>query len=265
MCAGLGYKEAVRRRLLPISLALLGPAAALLGLTLEPGWALPAAAGGLVLAVWLLRPRSVGLVVLAALLSAVATEVGARGRNVLDASAELVERTWPRIDLTERPFPDAAPDFVEVRGHLRTAWRLDEYAVPEGEVPNQNEAAPVSLVALTHGPGQVLELRGPVVIARLSAERAHRPEGMVTLRGRVGPVPDAVLRAVVQAGQGGAQRALRGVLLDTLAVPDRREGWTQVAVAALCAALGALCAFMAFAPATGRAQPRVGEEEARES
>jgi hypothetical protein len=67
----------------------------------------------------------------------------------------------------------------------------------------------------------------------------ERALGRVTLRGRTEPLAPELLLTVVDLG-GADAHDVPGVLLDTLAIPEPREAWTAIAIAALLVVAAAL-------------------------
>jgi hypothetical protein len=162
----------------------------------------------------------------------------------------------PIHDLRKAPVPAELGDYAQVRGFLRGEWQVDEYRVATGERPDQNEAASAVLVPLLGSNAAVIEVGadqlGRVIIARVDPERLATP-GLVTLRGRLGPVsPEIVdsLFAVQVAADGQATAThLRpdAVLLDTLELPTRAQAITRLALV-IAAALLALILLLAALP-----------------
>ena len=214
------------------------------GLADQPG-AAPLAAGLVGAVTIALRPRAWGLLLLGIALSILAAQLGGGARNLLDASDALGDR-WPAYDLTKTPFPVGAPEYVEVSGHFRDEWVLDEYAVPQGEHPDQNQPARAVLVPMAGSTDEVLKLEGAIVVARVSPGRADA-DGRQTVRGKVAPLDPQVIGALVRVGAGVTEDDLEGVLVDTFDVPDRSAGWTRAGLALLCSLIALGCFWFAGA------------------
>jgi hypothetical protein len=161
----------------------------------------------------------------------------------------------PILDLREGPVPAELGDYAQVRGFLRSEWQVDEYRVAAGERPDQNEVASAVLVPLLGSDAAVIEVGadqlGRVIVARVDPERLAIP-GVVTLRGRLGPVaPEIVdsLFAVQVAADGQATAThLRpdAVLLDTLELPTRAQAITRLALVLAAAALALVLLLLAL-------------------
>ena len=111
---------------------------------------------------------------------------------------------------------------AEADGRL-DAWVLGEYRVGEGELPDQSKAADAVLIPMTGRAGAIVT-GGAVVVARVRSEHP-RGDGVVVLRGHTEPLAPELAATLVDLG-GQASAPVRGVLLDTLQVPQRSEAVT---------------------------------------
>jgi hypothetical protein len=151
----------------------------------------------------------------------------ARARAV--AEPALLQTGWPYVDLEHDAMPASPPPYVEVRGVLRDGFVLGEYAVPEGDVPDQSRPADAVLVPLAPSTDATIALRGAIVVARVRAD-TPRTQAMVTLRGRTERLPAELTGTLVDLS-GGTAAEVSAVLVDTLRVPSAREAWTAIALA----------------------------------
>jgi len=169
-----------------------------------------------------------------------AAAVLAAGRARTHADGALGHEDWPHYDLTQAPMPTNVPEYAAVRGVLRDGWVLGEYAVAEGDIPDQSQPAAAVLIPLTASADPTVPLRGAIVVARVRAATPRTTEP-VTLFGRIEPLPEAITLTLVDLTPE-ARDAATGVLLDTLRVPQAGEAWTAVALL-VGLALGAAVAF----------------------
>lgn len=198
-----------------------------------------AASGLVVVAV----SRARGLAFTGVLMATLAALVAPGARELLPLTG--LGTPIPSVDLEHDAFPDPAPQFVEVRGWFRNRWMLDEYAVADDERPNQSSAAAAVLIPFVGTTEDVVALRGAVVVARVSANQPSTG-GATTIRGRVSPLPDELLSALVavvrpQTPDGQMPAAVSGVIVDTLAVHSEGEAWTRLALLALLAIAASSC------------------------
>lgn len=150
----------------------------------------------------------------------------ARARSIAEP---VLRDAWPHFDLEHDAMPASPPPYVEVTGVLRDGWILGEYAVAEGDVPDQSRPADAVLIPLTPTADATILLRGAVVVARVRAD-VPRSTAKVTLRGRTEPLPAELATTLVDLS--GAQAAdVRAVLVDTLRVPSSGEAWTAILLA----------------------------------
>ena len=214
-------------------------------------WAMPALAGALGLTLLAMRPKAWGLVLLGLAMAVLAAQLGGKARNVLDVTAGLeTEGSWPGYDLTSEPFPASSPEYVEVRGFFRSEWTLDEYAVADGQHPDQNAAPEAVLVPMAGTTGAIQNLEGAVVIARVPPGRASQG-GVQRVRGKATPVDPGVVATLIQV-EGADPAELGAVMVDVFAVPTRRDGIVRAALAVVCMLIGAACFW--FAVGTGTEQ-----------
>lgn len=162
----------------------------------------------------------------------------ARARAI--AEPALLSDRWPSYDLEHDAVPGTPAPYIEVTGVLRDGWILGEYAVAEGDVPDQSRPADAVLVPVTANTDSTIVLRGAIVVARVRAE-VPRTTNEVTLRGRTEPLPKELATTLVDLS-GGSAAQVPAVLLDTLRVPTSSEAWTAI-VLALGLAIGTAAAF----------------------
>lgn len=170
----------------------------------------------------------------------------------------------PIHDLRERALPMTrlgSRDYVALRGYLRDAWVVDEYAVNSGERPDQDDRAKAVLLPLLGSEDEVIAEDGLLVVARVSPERLDGPS-LQTLRGRLGPV-DVDIADSLFTVQGASMAGLEQppvVLLDTLDQPNRGQALTRAALA-IGAALLALALLMTAIPGVGPGNPAASKDE----
>ena len=101
-----------------------------------------------------------------------------------------------------------------------------------------------------------LQLRGRVVVARVKPDHvAGTGEGGTdTLIGRLDPIDDTILRSIV--GVAGDQEALRGVVLDTMIRPERKDLLTLLAVSAIASLLALVLLWLAVGNRQQGTQPQ---------
>lgn len=191
-------------------------------------------------AAWLTRPtaRPRGTWWLATGLCAAAVLAGGRARGLVDAATG--RDRWPTYDLVDTPMPSAPPPFVAVTGFLRDGWILGEYAVADGDVPDQSRPADAVLVPMTPTLEGTVRQGGALVVVRIPAD-APRSQTRVTLYGRTEPLPLELALTLVELADARGDD-VSAVLVDTLRVPAPREAWTALALA-IGLALGAGSAF----------------------
>jgi len=251
------YPWAVAVRLLALLVAATPPVLGLFGVGADAyAWIPPAIAVVLALPVLVLRKRAASLIVLGVGMAALAGVLTQQSRDLFHAIQEDGESPWPLFDLTAAPFPDNAPDFVEVRGFFRDEWTLDEYGTPRGERPDLNTPARAILVPFVGSKEQTIELKGRIVIARVPTG-TEKEEGLQTIRGKIEPVHPDILAALVQLDASVPKGAARGVILDTLHVPDPHDPWTRSGLAVLCTIIALGCMWVAGGPQSqGRTRRR---------
>ncbi len=164
---------------------------------------------------------------LGAALAGVAALVGPELPGLWRARAGI--DSLPVHDLRAAPLPTEASDYAAVQGYLRTEWVLDEYRVEKGTRPDQNERANAVLVPLLGTEGEAIDATaGVIVIARVTPELAERG-GLVTVRGKLGPVAPGVIEALF-AVQGQVAGEVPARMLDSFELPTPGQVWTRVAV-----------------------------------
>jgi hypothetical protein len=204
-------------------------------------WPVAIAAGVPAVAVLAWQRKQLVLFAVAFVLAGVAGYTGGRARLLLDVTAD---EAWPLFDLAREPLPEALPEYIAVSGYFRGQWRLSEYAVPEGELPDQSSRADAVLVPFVGTREDVVKHDGWIVVARVNADAVVEGASPTTIRGKVEPLDDSLLQTLVQTQGEGA----RGILLDTLQRPARREVWTNLAIAAIVALVAFACLWFASTP-----------------
>lgn len=209
-------------------------------------WVVPGLAIALGAGLAAIHRHNAGLWCLAAMLSAAASSMFLDSRSVLDLQHEFEEDTSTEhvIDLTREAMPQSPPAHVAVRGYLRDAWVLDEYAVAPDELPDQSEAANAVLVPLVGTTEQVVTLQGAIVVARLAPGR-RKDGALVTLRGTTRSVPEPVVQTLLQITGVPPDAEISAVMVDTLEVPSADRARTRAAIAGLLLLIGLTCAWAA--------------------
>jgi hypothetical protein len=205
-----------------------------------PAWAPPLllALAGLTLVV--LRFEAIGGIVVGTLLAALSASLG----------AGVVSTGWGgqlrSFDLRSEAIPDDVTGEVELTGHLRTDWMLDEYRVERGKRPDSARESSTVLAPLLGTTEDVVTHAGRVVVARLDRERANgAASDVVTLRGELQPLPDELLTTLFATHaktdtKGDGSEPIRGVLLDSLAPPRQMRSIGSALTSALLGAIGLL-------------------------
>ncbi|MBP7287181.1 MAG: hypothetical protein KBB21_11220 [Nannocystaceae bacterium] len=178
---------------------------------------------------WRRPAQQRGATLVAVVLAAAAALAAARARGLVDVA---YRDDWPHVDLSQTNLEGEPPTWLEVAGVLRDAWVLGEYRVGEGELPDQSKAADAVLIPMTGRAGAIVT-GGAVVVARVRSDHP-RGEGVVVLRGHTEALAPELAATLVDLG-GQASAPVRGVLLDTLQVPQHREAVTAAIVAAALA------------------------------
>ena len=237
-------------RILVSALAVLPWAVAFVAVGIVPAladspWPVALAAGIPAIGVLAWRRRNALLIVVAFALAGVAGWAGGRARQLLDLTSDV----WPTFDLAAEPLPDDPPEYIAVTGWFRGQWRLGEYAVPEGQLPDQSSRADAVLVPFVGSRDETVVHGGSIVVARVRADAILDGADPTTIRGRVEPLADELLYTLVQVS--AEDGAAKGVLLDTLKAPARREVWTNLAIAAIVALVAFACLWLATGPEPG--------------
>jgi hypothetical protein len=244
------YPSAVAVRLLALLVAATPPVLGLLGVgAKEHAWIPAVAAVALALPVLVLRKRAASLIVLGVGMAALASVLTLQSRDLFATTQG--EDDWPTHDLTQAPFPDSTSSFVRVRGFFRDEWTLDEYGTPHGERPDLNTPARAVLVPFVGSLDPTLKLEGRIVIARVPSGK-QKTEGVLTIRGKLEPAHPDILATLVQLDPTAPADAARGVVLDTLHVPDPQDRWTRSGLAILCTIIALGCMWVAGAPSPRR-------------
>lgn len=191
-------------------------------------------------AAWFTRPAVAprGAWWLATGLCAAAVLAGGRARGLVDAATG--RDRWPTYDLVDTPMPSTPPPYVAVTGFLRDGWILGEYAVADGDVPDQSRPADAVLVPMAPTLEGTVRQGGALVVARVPAD-APRSQARVTLYGRTEPLPPELASTLVELA-GTRTDEVSAILVDTLRVPAPREAWTALALM-IGLALGAVTGF----------------------
>ena len=193
--------------------------------------------------------RNAGLWGLSAIFGAAACSMLVDARSVLDAARVFEDHTNTEeiVDLTRAAMPPSPPAYVAVRGYLRDAWVLDEYAVAPDELPDQSRPARAVLVPMVGTTDEVVTLRGAIVVARVPPGQFETTSA-VTLRGATSAVSEPVVRTLVQITGVPADANVTAVMVDTLAVPDPDRAWIRATVAGLVLLIALGCAWTASGP-----------------
>ena len=207
-------------------------------------WPVAIAAGVPAIAVLAWQRKQIVLFVVAFVLAAVAGYAGGQARVLWDVGDEA---DWPTFDLTQAPLPEALPGYIAAVGYYHDDLKLREYAVEEGELPNQSEKAEAVLVPFV-GSREELQLEGTIVIARVGADTLVQAASPQTIRGKVEPADPELVGTLVRGGQNS-----KGILLDTLQVPTSRDRWTNFAIAGIALLIACGCLWFATAPESATA------------
>jgi len=227
-------------------------------------WWFPALAAVVALLGLALIRRSVMLMLVAAGLAALGAQSAALARVKLEVSAEATsEHGFPVVDLREGGVSGPAPPYIRVRGYVRTGWTLDEYAVERGDLPDQSGDPVAVLVPMTGSPtpstktgegepnarGNALRPDEAVVVVRVAPRTPFDAASPSTVQGKTEPLDPELLTTLVQLE--GDPSEVRGVLVDTLALPSRQDAWLEAGLAAIALLVSMACAFFAAAPRDG--------------
>ena len=224
-------------------------------------WWVPATAGAVAL-LWLaVLRRSVVLLLVAGGLAALGAQTAAKARVMLDVSTDAAtEGAFPFYDLRDGGISEPIPPYVRVSGYVRSGWTLDEYAVERGDLPDQSAAPIAVLIPVTGSPpaeppegeeppakGNPIQPGEAVVVVRVAPNAAFESRTPTALQGKTEPLDPELLGTLVQVQ--GDDRALRGVLVNTLAIPARKDAWLELGLAAIALVVAMACGFVAAAPA----------------
>lgn len=255
--------KSVRNRVALVLSLVLPALVAWVAVGIAPGsvvdaWWVPAA-GAAVALLWLaaLR-RSVVLLLVAGALAALGAQTSAKARAMLDvASDAATDGALPFYDLRSGGIPEPVPPYVRVSGFVRSGWTLDEYAVEAGALPDQS-ADPIAVLVPIVGAaavpredgapdqGNQIEPGVAVVVARVAPSAAFDGSHATSLDGKTEPLDPDLLATLVQVQGDPAQ--LRGVLVDTLAIPSRQDAWLELGLAFIALLVAMVCGFVASAP-----------------
>lgn len=170
----------------------------------------------------------------------------------------------PVHDLREGPVPETQAGYVAVQGYLRKEWVVDEYAVVEGERPDQNQAAKAVLLPLLGTNDAIIQTDaqlGRLIVARVSPAQI---EGVpfTTLRGRLVPVGSEIVDSLFviqlddQGFDSGVQLQPEAVMLDTFDMPTRGQALTRTGLAVGASLLSLLLLVLAVPRSTEAPKPK---------
>ncbi len=192
---------------------------------------------GLVLT--LARPRSRSLVLLGTMLAAFGG-LSAPQLEGNDGPATVV-------DLRNDPLPADLRGTAEIAGFFREEWVLAEYAVPEGDLPRQDDAAAAQLVPFLGVEEGPIPLEGAILIVRVEPGK-EKATGVQTLRGQARTLERELLGTFVQASGLQVPSDVHGVLLDTLAPEQPQSRWIRGLLASLAIISAFACLWIATRP-----------------
>lgn len=220
-------------------------------------WWVPASAGAVAL-VWLMvLRRSWALILVAGGLAALGAQSAGKASVMLDVSTDAAtDGAFPFFDLRDGGIPEPVPPYVRVSGFVRDGWTLDEYAVERGDLPDQSKQPIAVLIPVTGSPppeptddtprGNPIEAGAAVVVVRVKPKTAFDGQTPSVLQGKTETLDPELLGTLVQIQ--GDPGELRGVLVDTLAVPSSGDAWLELGLAAIALVMAMVCGFVAAAP-----------------
>lgn len=225
--------------------------------TITDAWWVPASAGVIAVAWLVALRRSWALMLVAGGLAALGAQTAGKASVMLDVSTDAAtEGAFPFFDLRDGGIPEPVPPYVRISGFVRSGWTLDEYAVERGELPDQSTEPIAVLIPVTGAPapetadeqprGNPIETGTAVAVVRVKPNTAFDGRSPSTLQGKTGPLDPELLRTLVQVQ--GDPAALRGVLVDTLAVPTEQDAWLELGLAVIALVVAMACGFAAAAP-----------------
>lgn len=191
------------------------------------------------LVVTLARPRSRSLVLLGTMLAAFAGLSAPQLRG--DGGPATV------IDLRQDLLPADLRGTAEITGFFREEWILAEYAVPEGDLPRQDDAATAQLVPFLGVEEGPIPLEGAVLIVRVEPGR-EQATGVQTLRGQARALERELLGTFVQASGLQVPPDVHGIMLDTLAPEQPHSPWIRGVLASLAIVAAFACLWIATGP-----------------
>ena len=220
-------------------------------------WWVPASAGAVAL-VWLaVLRRSWALMLVAGGLAALGAQTAGKASVMLSVSTDAAtDGAFPFFDLRDGGIPEPVPPYVRVSGFVRSGWTLDEYAVERGDLPDQSAEPIAVLIPVTGTPapetddeepqGNPVEAGVAVVVVRVKPKTVYDRRSPSVLQGKTEPLDPELLGTLVQVQGDPAE--LRGVLVDTLAVPSSQDAWLEIGLAAIALLVAMACGFVAAAP-----------------
>lgn len=199
------------------------------------GWVGPglAVAGGAFLTV--VRPRARYLVLLGTMLAVLASLAAPQ------VPLGLGEPTL--VDLRREQAPASLRGPVVVTGFFRDEWTMAEYAVAEGQLPQQDEPPEALLVPLLGVDQGAVPLHDVVLVARVRPGQ-EKQRGVQTLRGTARALEPELLGAFVQASGVDAPPGLIGVVVDA-EHDSRTPGWLRGGLVVLAMLGGLVCLLVA--------------------
>ncbi len=225
--------------------------------TIDDAWWVPASAGALALAWLVVLRRSWALMLVAGGLAALGAQTAGKASVMLDVSTDAATNgTFPFFDLRDGGIPEPVPPYVRVSGFVRGGWTLDEYAVERGDLPDQS-AEPIAVLIPVTGTaapeatgeeprGNPIDAGVAVVVVRVKPKTVFDGRSPSVLQGKTEPLDPELLGTLVQVQGDPAE--LRGVLVDTLAVPSGQDAWLEIGLAAIALVVAMACAFVASTP-----------------
>lgn len=200
------------------------------------------------LAIGIARPRARSLVLLGTLLAAFA------GLTIPQLSLRRPD-DLTLVDLRTEELSGALRGPARITGYFRREWMLAEYAVAEGDLPQQDESAAAQLVPFAGVEQGPIPLRGAVLIVRVRPGE-QESAGLQTVQGRARALEDELLGTFVQASGLQVPAGVQGVLLDTLAPIDASPSWLRAGLVSLALVAAFACVWIATRPLPSDGGPR---------
>jgi hypothetical protein len=211
-----------------------------------PVWLWPAAGGLLGLSLLALRPALPTAVWIGAALLATSGLIAGQSAPDLLAYAESDEEV-PFYDLTKDPLGDEVSGRVRVRGHLLAEPKLIEYAVAEGENPDQNSPPHATVRLFLPTPDFAVPNEGRYLAARvLTSQGSTRQDGADVVEGSLRPLPDELVRPLF-GGNPAPEGSNQGMLLDAAETASSGDVAMDIGLTLLAAFLALMAWRNAFA------------------